>query len=54
MYWILFLYLMVAYFVPEVGGIALICMVDYGRNPCKQQPYSTLNINIANHTNFLV
>lgn len=27
MYWILFLYLMVAYFVPEVGVIALICMV---------------------------
>ena len=27
MYWILFLYLLVAYFVPEVGVIALICMV---------------------------
>lgn len=27
MYWILFVYLLVAYFVPEIGVIAIICMI---------------------------
>lgn len=27
MYWILFLYLLVAYFVPQIGVIAIICMI---------------------------
>ena len=27
MYWILLVYLVVAYFIPEVGVIALICMI---------------------------